>query len=143
MIIPAYRLYYDYKNNRTKRHQKIKLIFQSMSNEMFFWEKSKTDNVKLTSIVVKLSSCLYPIFGKLIEVYWFGSYCYIWNRHMTLYSDLVQGVQEKLCFFTIHCNPSLAYIAEETQKSTSRDLEWCEIIRDWAFALYCLTFGLM
>ena len=23
----------------------------------------------------------------------------------------VQGVQEKLCFFTIHCNPSLAYIA--------------------------------
>ena len=22
----------------------------------------------------------------------------------------VQGVQEKLCFFTIHCNPSLAYI---------------------------------
>ena len=24
---------------------------------------------------------------------------------------VVQGVQEKLCFFTIHCNPSLAYIA--------------------------------
>ena len=22
----------------------------------------------------------------------------------------IQGVQEKLCFFTIHCNPSLAYI---------------------------------
>ena len=24
----------------------------------------------------------------------------------------VQGVQEKMCFFIIHCNPSLAYIAE-------------------------------
>ena len=23
----------------------------------------------------------------------------------------IQGVQKKLCFFTIHCNPSLAYIA--------------------------------
>ena len=25
------------------------------------------------------------------------------------YFNFIQGVQEKLCFFTIHCNPSLAY----------------------------------
>ena len=30
------------------------MIFQSMSNEIFFWEKSKTNNVKLTSIVQNL-----------------------------------------------------------------------------------------
>ena len=30
--------------------------------------------------------------------------------HIFISSD-IQGVQEKLCFFTIHCNPSLAYIA--------------------------------
>ena len=29
----------------------------------------------------------------------------------------VQGVHEKLCFFTIHCNPSLAYITEKTFKA--------------------------
>ena len=30
----------------------------------------------------------------------------------------IQGVQEKLCFFLIHCNPSLAYIAvRETFKA--------------------------
>ena len=29
----------------------------------------------------------------------------------TFISSDIQGVQEKLCFFTIHCNPSLAYIA--------------------------------
>ena len=28
-----------------------------------------------------------------------------------LFKHLVQGVQEKMCFFTIHCNLSLAYIA--------------------------------
>ena len=36
---------------------------------------------------------------------------------------LVQGVQEKLCFYAIHCNPSLAYIAvrdlESSQRNTS------------------------
>ena len=25
--------------------------------------------------------------------------------------ELIEGVQEILCFFTIHCNPSLVYIA--------------------------------
>ena len=28
----------------------------------------------------------------------------------------IQGVQKKLCFFTIHCNPSLPYIAVKTFK---------------------------
>ena len=32
---------------------------------------------------------------------------------------MVQGVQEKWCFFTIHCNPSLTYI-------TVRDLQSSE-----------------
>ena len=31
-------------------------------------------------------------------------------RHCQVY-NVLQGVQEKSCFFTIHCNPSLAYIA--------------------------------
>ena len=29
----------------------------------------------------------------------------------TTFESVLQGVQEKLCFFTIHCSPSLAYIA--------------------------------
>ena len=33
----------------------------------------------------------------------------------------VQGVHEKLCFFTIHCNPSLAYIAVRDLQSSQRD----------------------
>ena len=35
---------------------------------------------------------------------------------------IVQGVQEKLCFFgTIHCNPSLAYIAVRDLQSSQRN----------------------
>ena len=33
----------------------------------------------------------------------------------------VQGVQEKLCFFTIHCVPSLAYIAVRGSQSSQRN----------------------
>ena len=33
----------------------------------------------------------------------------------------VQGVQEKLCFFTIHCNPSLAYIAVRDLQRSQRN----------------------
>ena len=33
----------------------------------------------------------------------------------------IQGVQEKLCFFTIHCNPSLAYIAVRDLQSSQRN----------------------
>ena len=32
----------------------------------------------------------------------------------------IQGVQEKLCFFTIHCNPSLAYIAVRDLQCSQR-----------------------
>ena len=34
----------------------------------------------------------------------------------------VQGVQEKLCFFTIHCNPSLANIAVRALQSSQRNV---------------------
>ena len=34
---------------------------------------------------------------------------------------VVEGVQEKLCFFTIHCNPSLAYIAVRDLQSSQRN----------------------
>ena len=33
----------------------------------------------------------------------------------------IQGVHEKLCFFTIHCNPSLAYIAVRDLQSSQRE----------------------
>ena len=33
----------------------------------------------------------------------------------------VQGVQEKLCFFTIHCNPFLAYIAVRDLQSSQHN----------------------
>ena len=33
----------------------------------------------------------------------------------------VQGVQEKLCFFTIHCIPSFAYIAVRDLQSFQRN----------------------
>ena len=34
---------------------------------------------------------------------------------------LVQGVQEKLCLFTIHCNPSVAYITVRDLQSSQRN----------------------
>ena len=37
-----------------------------------------------------------------------------------LISKYVQGVQEKLYFFTINCNPSLAYIAVRYLQSSQR-----------------------
>ena len=33
----------------------------------------------------------------------------------------IQGVQEKLCFFTIHCSPSLDYIAVRDLQSSQRN----------------------
>ena len=33
----------------------------------------------------------------------------------------IQGVQEKLCFFTIHCNPCHAYIAVRDRQSSQRN----------------------
>ena len=33
----------------------------------------------------------------------------------------LQGVQEKLCFFTIHCNLSLSYIAVRNLQSSQRN----------------------
>ena len=33
----------------------------------------------------------------------------------------IQGVQEKLCFFTIHCNPSLAFVAVRDLQSSQRN----------------------
>ena len=37
------------------------------------------------------------------------------------HSLVLQGVQEKLCFFTIHCNPSPAYIAVRDLQSSQRN----------------------
>ena len=38
-----------------------------------------------------------------------------------LMTEQRQGVQEKLCFFTIHCNPSLAYIDVRDLQSSRRN----------------------
>ena len=38
-----------------------------------------------------------------------------------IYRLLLQGVQEKLWFFTIHCNPSLTYIAVRDLQSSQRN----------------------
>ena len=51
--------------------------------------------------------------------------------------DYVQGVQEKLCFFTIHCNPpSLAYISV-------RDLQSSHAMRVYShynwLVIFCTT----
>ena len=35
--------------------------------------------------------------------------------------QVLQGVQEKLCFFTIQCNPSLAYIAVKDLQNSQRN----------------------
>ena len=37
------------------------------------------------------------------------------------YSNMLLGVQEILCFFTHHCNPSLAYIAVRDIQSSLRN----------------------
>ena len=36
-------------------------------------------------------------------------------------NDIVLGVQENLCFFTIHCNPSIAYIAVKDLQCSQRN----------------------
>ena len=43
------------------------------------------------------------------------------NEFLPFQRLLIQGVQEKLCFFTIHCNPSLAYIAVRDLQSSQRN----------------------
>ena len=40
------------------------------------------------------------------------------NKHIL---NNIQGVQEKLCFFTIYCNPFLAYIAVRDLQSSERN----------------------
>ena len=53
---------------------------------------------------------------------------------------LIQGVQEKLCFFTIHCNPSLAYIAvKETFKALNAMRVYSHSY--WLYNQYQLTAG--
>ena len=42
-------------------------------------------------------------------------------RVMLVYLYVVKGIQEKLCFFTIHCNPSLTYIAVRDLQSSQRN----------------------
>ena len=46
----------------------------------------------------------------------------VWTYPLNVCSKVqVQGVQEKLCFFTIHCNPSLAYIAVRDLQRSQRN----------------------
>ena len=40
---------------------------------------------------------------------------------MVLKKSCIQGVQEKLCFFTIHCSPFLTYIAVRDLQSSQRN----------------------
>ena len=44
-----------------------------------------------------------------------------------LYTYDLHGVQEKLCFFTIHCNPSLAYIAVRDLQSSQHTQCECTV----------------
>ena len=53
-----------------------------------------------------------------MTIHWFA-----WRLSLLGALLLVQGVQEKLCFFTIHCNPSLAYIAGRDLQSSKRNAE--------------------
>ena len=46
---------------------------------------------------------------------------YYCSKDIFLTKAIIQGVQEKLCFFTIHCNPSLAYIAVRDLQSSQRN----------------------
>ena len=51
---------------------------------------------------------------------WFAQYIIIILQKN--FSIQIQGVQEKLCFFTIDCNPSLAYIAVRALQSSQRNV---------------------
>ena len=44
------------------------------------------------------------------------------KQHPVPFTHKVQGSQEKLCFFTIHCNPSLAYIAVRDLQCSQRNV---------------------
>ena len=50
----------------------------------------------------------------------------LWMRHhptgVVDFGSEVQGVQEKLCFFIIFCNPSIAYIAVRALQSSQRNV---------------------
>ena len=49
---------------------------------------------------------------------WFAQYIIIILQKN--FSIQIQGVQEKLCFFTIDCNPSLGYIAVSPSKLSTQ-----------------------
>ena len=43
------------------------------------------------------------------------------NICLIVFMSVLQGVQKKMCFFTIHCNPTLAYIPVRDLQSSQRD----------------------
>ena len=43
------------------------------------------------------------------------------EQSQAIEDNYIQGVQEKLCFFTIHCSPSLDYIAVRDLQSSQRN----------------------
>ena len=81
-----------------------------MSNEMIFWEKSKTNNVKLASIAENLITVFFSVSNLWIkEFYQLGFHwidLYIVNKKYTK--------EEMICRFTNFNFPSLIIILKET-----------------------------
>ena len=72
-------------------------------------------NVLVVSLYCELLLCALKNKTLNLNIY-YTYFCYNLSWHNKL-----QGVQEKLCFFTIHYNPSLAYIAVRDLQSSQRN----------------------
>ena len=59
-----------------------------------------------------------------VRPFWYAANAGVWQIAQS--HGLIQGVQEKLCDFRIHCNPSLAYIAVRDLQSSQRNasVQW-------------------
>ena len=57
------------------------------------------------------------------------------KKMIIIWFKFIQGVQERLCFFTFHCNPSLAYIAVKDLQSSQRNAN----VQSLLLAFFCTT----
>ena len=96
-------------------------------------------NVLVVSLYCELLLCALKNKTLNLNIY-YTYFCYNLSWHNKL-----QGVQEKLCFFTIHYNPSLAYIAVRDFQSLEKTqylmntlyIPWYESLCVWG-ASECL-----
>ena len=99
-----------------KKHFRAKVLQQKHVNATFWWQKAlKSNNLRdlapLESWSIQCANTGCASFIYLPHSLTFQLHPSVTTSAACSTSGDIKGVQEKLWFFTIHCNPSLTYIA--------------------------------